>query len=71
MFYTARICLPGLLEKQSHLPNKALKCTTRFWWVINLKTTFLVVVDEPSWSPSSHTQKKGSEMIWIWFFDLN
>ncbi len=46
-YSVARKCLPGPLEKQSHLPNKALKCTSRFW-VLFLSLAFKCLSDMSS-----------------------
>ena len=35
-----------IIKEQSCLPNKVLKCTSHFWWLISPKLVFLVVGDK-------------------------
>ena len=37
------------IREQSCVPNKALKCTSRFCWLISVKSVILVVGDKSSW----------------------
>ena len=48
-YFVARKYLPGPLEKQLYLPNKALKCTCRFQCVLSPKLMLLVVGDKSNW----------------------